>query len=563
MKELEDFTPRVRIAYFSMEIALHSQIHTYAGGLGVLAGDTLRSCADFDMPVVFVTLISRIGYFRQELDHQGNQLEHPDPWDPERWAKPLTAMIGVEIEGRDVWVRPWLYVHTASGGNSVPVLLLDTDVYQNDERDRNITHALYGGDEGYRLKQEVVLGVAGCRLLQALGFRIATYHLNEGHAALLAVELLRRFRRPASRARSGRPSYDADRVRDLCVFTTHTPVEAGHDKFSYELVARTTNDLVAIETLKSLAGDDRLNMTRLALNLSAYVNGVALEHGATARAMFPGYDVRAITNGVHPGTWTHPAFASLYDAYLPQWRHDPEVLVRADRLADEAVWAAHREVKGQLCRLIRDATGVVCQEDVPIIGFARRMTGYKRPDLLFHDLDRLAEIAREHPFQAVFAGKAHPRDTQGKALIKTIHESMRRLEGKIAIAFLPDYDLEMAKTLVTGVDIWLNTPAPPQEASGTSGMKAAFNGVVNLSTLDGWWIEGRIEGVTGWTIEGTESGVSEVDSLYSKLADEVLPMYYTDRSRWIWMMKQSISKIASYFNSHRMVRRYAADAYIR
>lgn len=563
MKELEQFVSRIHIAYFSMEIALRPELHTYAGGLGVLAGDTVRSCADLDLPVVFVTLVSRGGYFRQELDLEGSQIEQPDPWEPERWASPLAATIGVEIEQRDVWVRPWLYIHSCSRGHAVPIILLDTDIDQNDGRDREITHFLYGGDEAYRLKQEIVLGVAGCRMLQALGFHISTFHLNEGHAALLSAELLRRFQRPASRNRSGQPSYDVDRVRDLCVFTTHTPVEAGHDKFPYDLVSRTTSDLVTTDDLRPLAGDERLNMTRLALNLSGYVNGVARQHAKTARAMFPGYDIRAITNGVHTETWAHPAFAALYDAHYPQWTHDPEVLVRADHLEDVTVWAAHCEAKAGLCRLIRDVMGLRFAESVPIIGYARRMTGYKRPDLLFGDLDRLVAIAEAQKFQIVLSGKAHPHDERGKELIRTIHDHMQRLAGKVPVAFLPNYGLEIARTLVAGSDVWLNTPSPPLEASGTSGMKAALNGVLNLSTLDGWWIEGCMEGSTGWAIEAGDGSLPGSEALYRKLSDVVLPMYHNDRSRWIWMMKQSISKVASYFNSHRMIRRYAAEAYIR
>jgi starch phosphorylase len=347
------------------------------------------------------------------------------------------------------------------------------------------------------------------------------------------------------------------------VFTTHTPVDAGHDKFPYDLVSRISNDLLPIDELKALAGHDRLNMTQLALNLSGYVNGVARRHATTARSMFPGYDVRAITNGVHAETWTHPAFSALYQAHFPQWAYDPEVLVRADHLENDAVWAAHQQAKADLCRIVGEITGITFQKDVPIIGFARRMTGYKRPDLLFSDVARLATIAEHHPFQVVVAGKAHPRDTQGKDLIRGIHQVMQRLQGKVPIAFLPNYDMEIAKVLVSGADIWLNTPLPPLEASGTSGMKAALNGVLNFSTLDGWWIEGCMEGSTGWAIEAEDGHPWEAEDLYRKLADVILPLYYHDRTGWIWMMKQAISKLASYFNSHRMMRRYAADAYIR
>ena len=556
MNELRAFLPQTNIAYFTMELALRVEMHTYSGGLGVLSGDTVRSCADLELPVVFVSLLSREGYFRQEIV-DGRQVEHPDPWDIERWAEPLAAMIGVEIEGRDVWVRPWLYVHTSDLGYSVPVLLLDTDIEQNDPADRGLTHHLYGGDQVYRLKQELVLGVGGARALEALGFEIGTYHLNEGHAAFATIELLKRFPRRRRQTDVTEWSYDADRVRHLCVFTTHTPVEAGHDRF--DLVERVWPELIPLEVLKAFGGADRLNMTKLALNLSGYVNGVAQMHAATAREMFPGFDVRAVTNGVHVGTWAHPAFAALYQAHYPQWKHEPEVLVRADTLSDGAVWDAHCSAKADLCRFVQEQSGLKLDPNVPILGFARRMTGYKRPDLVFRDLERLAAIAGKYPFQLVFAGKAHPADAAGKEAMHTIHRAIDTLSGRVPVAFVRNYDMAVAKILVGGADVWLNTPTPPLEASGTSGMKAAINGVLNLSTLDGWWAEGCIEGVTGWAIGDGEDGAA----LYSKLEDVVFPLYYHDQARWTWMMKQAIAKITCYFNSHRMMRRYAAEAYLR
>jgi glycogen phosphorylase len=560
------FLNSTRIAYFSMEIALRSEIHTYSGGLGVLAGDIVRSCADLEIPAVFVTLVSRAGYFRQEIDAEGRQVERDDPWDPVDWAKPLPAMVAVEIERREVWVRAWLYVHSAPHGHAVPVLFLDTDFAENDPRDRDITHHLYGDGETYRLKQEVVLGIGGVRMLQALGFDIHTYHLNEGHAALLAVELLHRFRRPMDHAVPGMSAYDVGRVREMCIFTTHTPVEAATDRFSYETVGAIMEELVEPGELKALGGRDRLNMTCLALELSGYVNGVARRHAETTTHMYPGFRIRAITNGVHAPTWTHPAFARLYHTLLPNWAHEPELLVRADQLDDDAVWQAHVEAKGDLIALISRARGIEFDPDKPILAFARRMTGYKRPDLLFTDLERLTAIARKYPFQIVMSGKAHPNDADGKRLIAEIDARMRSLGGVLPATFLAGYDLDLAKVLVAGADLWLNTPQPPMEASGTSGMKAALNGVLNVSTLDGWWVEACIEGVTGWSIgvDGVgATSAADAASLYDTLEKVVLPLYANDRARWIWMMKQGISKIASYFNSQRMMRRYASEAYIR
>ena len=566
MPSIEPFLARTHIAYFSMEMAVRPEMRTYAGGLGVLAGDTARSCADLELPVVFVTLLSRAGYFRQKIDADGRQLDQPDWWEPERWCAPLNAMVAVEIEQKPVWLRPWLYIHTCPHGHQIPILLLDTQLDQNGEQDRTLTNYLSGGDEAYRLKQEISLGVGGIRVLRALGFDLHTYHLNEGHAALLTLDLLNRWRIPPEDLAPGEPAYDVAEVRARCVFTTHTPVEAGHDRFSYELFERLLPSFVDLDTLKRLAGDDRLNMTRLALNLSDYVNGVAGRHAQTTEHMFPGYRIHAITNGVHVGTWTHAAFGGLYDANFPQWQHEPEVLVRALQLPKDEVWECHQSAKQDLIELVKGLTGIDLDPNSPILGFARRMTGYKRPLLLFEDPGRLAALAEQYPFQVVMAGKAHPRDEPGKAALRRLHQLSRELQGKVNCVFLPDYDMRIAMALVSGSDLWLNTPLPPLEASGTSGMKAALNGVLNLSTLDGWWIEACVEGVTGWSIgqdDGSASDETHAAALYDKLERAVLPLYYDDPARWRGMMKQAIGNIAYYFNSQRMMRRYATEAYLR
>ncbi len=562
MAPLDTFILRRRIAYFSMEIALSPAIHTYAGGLGVLAGDVARSCADLDLPVVFVTLVSRSGHLRQEIDAAGRQVEHGDPWNPAEWATPLGAMVAVEIEGRRVWLRPWLHVLASPLGNTIPVILLDTDVEQNAESDRLITDRLYGGDNAYRLKQEIVLGLGGEQMLRALGFRISKYHLNEGHAALLTLAILK-YQRRRTRSWAGALLYEVDPVRARCIFTTHTPVEAGHDRFPYDLVERTLGAFIEIDQLKLLAGKDELNMTCLALNLSGFVNGVAQRHTETTQRMFPGYQIRAITNGVHAATWAHPRIAEIFQDVAPGWSHEPEILARADVMSDEAIWQAHQAAKGELVAKVAELSGKALDPAVPILAFARRMTGYKRPDLLFYDIDRLRRIAAGRPFQVVLAGKAHPKDWDGKRLIELLHQRMRDLEGAVTVAFLPNYDFGLARYLVSGADVWLNTPLPPYEASGTSGMKAGLNGVLNLSVLDGWWVEACLEGVTGWAIgKDHENGEHSAMELYDKLENTVLPLWYDDRARWIWMMKQSIAKIGYYFNSQRMMRRYASEAYL-
>ncbi len=563
---LRSFTRRRAIAYFSMEIGLCSEIPTYSGGLGVLAGDTLRSAADLELPLVGVTLISRRGYFRQIIDPDGRQYEAPAPWNPERWCSPLGAKVCVRIAESEVWIQAWLYTIEGGTGYRVPILLLDTDLPENDPEDREITHFLYGGDETYRLRQEIVLGMGGVRILRALGFDVHIYHMNEGHSALLALELLSNAVYEGGGTLVQGPAYDVAQVRDACLFTTHTPVEAGHDQFSYELVTSLLGDLMDWSVVRKLAGETHLNMTRLALNLSGYVNGVAKTHAALSSSLFPGYRVHAVTNGIHPATWAAPAFQRLYDSYLPNWRHEPELLVRADQIPDEDLWRAHCEAKSELISLVGDRTGVELDPRLPIIGFARRFTTYKRPGLLFSDPERLRSVVRERPFQLVMAGKAHPRDEPAKELLRAVHRWCRDMGDEFRWAFLLDYDMALGLALASGADLWLNTPQRPMEASGTSGMKSALNAVPNLGILDGWWVEGCIEGVTGWAVgtpELPDVNSEDAQSLYDKLERLVLPLYHDDRTGWIRVMKGAVSKNAYYFNSLRMMRRYAAEAYIR
>jgi len=548
------------IAYFSMEIALDPGMPTYSGGLGVLAGDTLRACADLRVPIVGVTLLYRAGYFSQRLDDRGGQQELPASWSPTEFVRPLAPTVTVSVEGRSVRVRAWRYDIVGSGGFPVPVLLLDTDLPDNDPADRGLAGQLYGGDDRYRLAQEIILGVGGVRFLAAAGYAgLRRYHLNEGHAALAPLELVRA-------ANTDRPE-DAWRLQETkrrCVFTTHTPVPAGHDHFDWGLVERTLGPLVPSPVLRMLGDHEgQLNMTSLALNLSAFVNGVARRHAEVSRTMFPGYGIHHITNGVHSATWTSEPWRQLFDRHLPGWRNDPAMLRNADRIPGAELWAAHAEAKGALLRAIAGRTGRALDPDALTIGFARRATAYKRADLVLSDPGRLRALARERGrLQFVFAGKAHPRDEPGKDLIRRIHAVGRALDDEIPIVYLSDYDLGLAKLVTSGVDLWLNTPQRPLEASGTSGMKAAHNGVPSLSVLDGWWIEGHVEGVTGWSI-GDVSAVSDGDAadLYAKL-DRIVPLYHRDRGGWIQIMRHAIALNASYFNAHRMVQQYVVNAYM-
>ncbi len=567
---IEELTREPKIAYFSMEIGVHNDIPTYSGGLGVLAGDTIRSGADLKLPMVAVTLMSRKGYFTQEIDSTGKQIEHAAVWDPADHMKLLPYRVTVQIEGRDVQVQAWLYNVKSLTGGSIPVFFLDTNLTANTPENREITAHLYGGDKTYRLKQEIVLGLGGVRMLHAMEFEIKKYHMNEGHASFLILELLNRFKKPIEDVWDEKLVWDRRSVKNLCVFTTHTPVEAGHDKFPYDLVLKTMGEIVPLSLLQDLAGKDGLNMTLLALNLSRYINGVAKKHGEVSQSMFPGYEIHAITNGVHSFTWTCNSFKKIFDEYLPGWANEPELFVRVGRIPDEKLWNAHAEAKQHLISHVREQTGIELSPDVLTLGFARRATAYKRADLLFRDLERFERIGTGK-LQIVYAGKAHPHDTPGKQLIQNIFHYKEKLKDKIKIVYLQNYNMETALKIVSGVDVWLNTPLRPLEASGTSGMKATHNGVMNFSVLDGWWIEGHIEGFTGWSIgpapqeltPGADADARDAEDLYQKLEHVLIPLYRNERHTWIRMMQNAIGKNAYYFNSHRMMRRYVTEAYIR
>lgn len=543
-----------QIAYFSMEVAVDPGIPTYSGGLGVLAGDTLRSCADLGLPLIGVTLLHRKGYFSQALDDAGGQVEREETWEPEHCLRPLAARAQVSIEGRPVEIRAWRYDVVGTRG-LVPLLLLDTDVPENSEVDRRLTDRLYGGDERYRLAQEIVLGIGGVRMLESLGHTsIRKFHLNEGHASLAALELLKQ----------GGASAHFDDVRDRVVFTTHTPVPAGHDQFDYDLVARVLGEPVPSTVLRMLSGGERLNTTRLALSLSGHVNGVGRKHREVSHGMFPEYATSSVTNGIHSVTWTSDPFRALFDRHIPGWREDPALLRQAMRTPVDELRRAHLDAKRTLLDEVKRLTGRALAMDALTIGFARRATACKRADLIFSDLSRLRTIRRKGPLQLVFAGKAHPRDEGGKDVIRRVLRFARELGEEVPVVYLPNYRLDLAKMLVAGVDVWLNTPQRPLESSGTSGMKAAHNGVPSLSVLDGWWLEGHIEGVTGWSIGQSDSpagsDADEAADLYAKLP-VVLEAFQDQPERWAAIMRSVIALNASFFNTHRMVLEYATSAY--
>ncbi len=567
---MTDRTNDPLVAYFSMEIGLDPNMPTYAGGLGVLAGDTIRSAADLEIPMVGVTLLHRRGYFYQRLDEQGWQHEEPVAWPINDFCKLVDRRVAVEIEGRTVHVGAWKFQVRGESGSVVSVYLLDTDLPENQPLDRTLTDTLYGGDDYYRLCQEVVLGLGGFRLLRALGYgHIRRFHMNEGHAALLVLALLEE--KLASRVHEDSVPADLiDAVREQCVFTTHTPVPAGHDQFPSDLAHRVLGDR-RCGWLKACGHDHGLNMTQLALRGSRFVNGVAMKHGEVSQSLFPGYPIHSITNGVHAVTWAAPSFQTLYDRHLPDWRHDQLSLRYAINIPAQDIWNAHTEAKRALVDYVNRETNVGFDRDVLTIGFARRAAAYKRGTLIFHDVERLAKMAKQvGPLQIVFSGKAHPHDQDGKNLIHRIHELRDALRGNIRVAYLTNYDMTLAKLLCAGVDLWLNTPLPPMEASGTSGMKAAVNGVPSLSVLDGWWIEGHVEAVTGWSIgDRTDTclepnggmDVCHAAALYDKLEQKVLPCFYKDRERFLEIMRQSIALNGGFFNTQRMMAQYLHNAY--
>jgi glycogen phosphorylase len=556
-----------RIAYFSMEVALASYLPTYSGGLGVLAGDMLRAAADLRVPMVGVTLIHRKGYLDQELDAAGNQTEEPAPWSPDTWTTELPARVSVQIEGREVQLRAYRYDIKGTHGFVVPVLLLDTDLPENSPEDRSLTDVLYGGDSRYRLMQETVLGIGGVRMLRALGYAgLERFHMNEGHAALLALELVDESARLAGR---DSPDHaDVERARKLCVFTTHTPVASGHDQFPIELAERVLGRPEIKHMSEIFCCDGVLNMTFLALNLSHYVNGVAKRHQEVSQQMFARYPIDAITNGIHAVTWTTPAFQALFDRTIPGWRDDNASLRYALKISRRHVQAAHLEAKRTLFDRIRHDSGKHMSDEVFTIGFARRATPYKRTGLLLTDPERLRRLAREvGPIQIVYAGKAHPHDDAGKQLIRQVVAGLASLGSDITSVYLEDYDMDLARLMVSGVDLWLNTPEPPLEASGTSGMKAAVNGVPSLSVLDGWWLEGHVEGVTGWAI-GSHSqprsgpdGTRDAEDLYEQLERVILPLYYERPDEYVDVMRHAIALTGSFFNTHRMLQQYLTRAY--
>jgi len=539
------------IAYFSAEIGISSSLPTYSGGLGVLAGDHIKAAGDIGLNMCAITLLYREGYFKQRIDEEGIQTETYPRFDPYPLLKKLDVKFTLRLRARDVWIQVYRFDYVGHGGHSVPIYFLDTDVEENIKDDRIISQRLYSGNKDHRILQEAILGFGGARLLDELGQNdIKKYHMNEGHCSFLVLNLLEKF------------NGDMEKVKSLCHFTTHTPVPAGHDHFSEKRVKKLLRGLLPEDLkLPSLVQNGRLHMTELGLYFSRTANGVSALHGDVAQDQFPWSNIDFITNGVHHSYWMGSPFKRVYDQYVPEWRANPECLLMIDDIADDVIWNAHQERKQYLLGYANSQVSKALDKDTLTIGFARRAATYKRAQLLFHDMDRLESLGAKK-IQVIFSGKAHPKDHEGKEIIRQIVSKSKAMFGKVKIIYLENYNMWLGRMITSGVDVWLNTPLRPNEASGTSGMKATLNGVPNLSVLDGWWAEGCKDGVNGWAVGDPKhpDDASDADHLYSVLENSVIPTFYNDRNKWISMMKEAI-KTGVDFTAHRMIMEYNQKFY--
>tara|TARA_Y100001958_G_C21228675_1_gene554182 strand:+ start:559 stop:2208 length:1650 start_codon:yes stop_codon:yes gene_type:complete len=538
------------VGYFTAEIGLWSELHTYSGGLGVLAGDHVKSAADANIPLVGVTLLYRKGYGRQHLDGDGIQTETYRDLDPAQHLQDTGMDISLPLDGGELWAKVWRADITGVSGHVVPVYFLDTFHPKNTEKHLDLGLTLYGGDDWVRIRQEYLLGVGGLRLLDKLGHDVDGLHLNEGHCTFALLEMLGK-------------GWTREQLAKRVLFTTHTPVPAGHDRFEWGAVEEVLGDLLPSDAKQLVidAGDPeegrRISMSHLAVALSGPVNAVSNLNAWVASSMFADHHIAPITNGVHHLTWTSPMMAELFDEQLPGWREDPTKLAHAGKIPTEELVESRGIARKVLRELVQTSTGVRLDKNRLTIGFARRFATYKRANLVFSDLERLREIGAGK-IQFVFSGKAHPRDEGGKALIKSIFDSAKDLEQDIPVAFLEDYSMATGLAMTGGVDIWLNNPIRPMEASGTSGMKAAMNGVPNCSILDGWWPEGCEHGVNGWAIgeaDDERDDVRDAQNVLDVIENEVLPAWNEGDEKWCEIMRASIATSAR-FTGARMISDY-------
>ncbi|MCB9418459.1 MAG: alpha-glucan family phosphorylase [Ardenticatenaceae bacterium] len=609
--EFPDVTDKT-IAYFSFEFGLHNSLPIYSGGLGILSGDHAKEASDLGLPFVGIGFMYPQGYFRQRLPSHGWQEAVYQQLDPNQ--APIQAMttpdgqplkISVNLAGRLVYARIW----RVQVGR-IPLYLMDTDVDDNDPWDRELSARLYSGDSEMRIRQEIMLGIGGVRALRALGINPSAFHMNEGHSGFLLLECIREY---VAQGMSFQAA--AEKVKAHTIFTTHTPVPAGHDTFSFHMVENYFNGLwdelgISREAFLGLGGHEEewgmaFNMTVMALRMAGQSNGVSKLHGEVSRRMWQevwplksvdDVPICSITNGVHVPTWVSGEMGDVFSKYLgPDWlaRHDdPTLWQKLADIPDSELWDVHLDLKRKLMSFLREHVrrrwidgrndptqvltgGTMLDPESLTIGFARRFATYKRANLIFRDFDRLKTMLLDihRPVQIVFAGKAHPADDPGKALIQQIYNMAKHNQLGGRIAFIEDYDMHMARYLVQGVDVWLNTPRRPREASGTSGMKATLNGVPNMSIMDGWWVEGY-NGANGWAINGAEfdshDEQDEYDAqvIYRLLEEEIVPLYYNrDRDDvprgWVEVMREAIRSNAPQFSMRRMVKEYTTEMYLK
>jgi len=542
---------KTKIAYFSAEIGISAKLPTYSGGLGVLAGDHIKAAADAELPMCAVTLLYKEGYFKQRIDDEGHQTEAYPQFDPNPLLIKLPIKFTLPLRKREVWIQVYEYRHKGLSDHDIPIYFLDTNVEENFYDDQIITMRLYSGDKDHRILQEAILGFGGIKLLEELKYdNIETYHMNEGHASFIIMQLLRKF------------EGNSEEVRKRCHFTTHTPVPAGHDEFAIDRCERLLDGLLwtDLSEIKSIQ-NGRLHMTELGLHFSRSANGVSELHGKIAQDQFPDYKIEHITNGVYHPYWVGKEFREVFDNRLPGWRTDPERLLNVDAILPEELLKAHQSHKDFLLGYANSQTQKALSNEILTIGFARRAAGYKRARLIFRDLDRLKNIGIDK-LQIVFAGKAHPADNYGKNIIYDVVQNANKLFGEVKIIYLENYNLWLGRLITSGVDVWLNTPRRPNEASGTSGMKAALNGIPNLSILDGWWAEGCKHGENGWGIGNSDVVDDDADAnhLYELLEKEVIPTFYDNPEKWASIMLESIITGVN-FTAYRMINDYKEKYY--
>ncbi|MEY3470945.1 MAG: GlgP2: glycogen phosphorylase [Candidatus Parcubacteria bacterium] len=536
-----NYTPKT--AYICMEFGLSDDIKLYTGGLGILAGDTIKSFADLGLPVVGVGILYKHGYLDQTLDIEQGQISKPQEWDYSNKIN-LIGKTTIPLANETVSVNIWEYIYTSSISNkSVSIILLDTDLPENSADFRAVSDKVYAPEPEIFRRQLIVLGLGSKYALDSLGCKeINTFHLNESHSALISLVI--------------------DHPSSQVVFTTHTPLLGGHTRLPIDWLKNIcTEKQVQNLPKESFEDEQTINLTRLALTLADYSNAVSSKHQEVSQAMFPDHKIDYITNGIHSPTWVSQSIDQVLQNYFSGWKMHPEILRYIEGIPTSDIRKAHQVNKDNLANYLKEQENIDFLPDAFTIGFARRATEYKRANLIFSDIERLSKLAEKYKgINIIFAGKAYHTDLVGFDIIKRILNTAKEHNNQyLKIIYLPNYSMEMSKLLISGVDVWLNTPRISYEASGTSGMKASLNGVLNISTYDGWWPESGIHNINGWTISGHDE-YQEINSMYDNI-DNAMNTFYNNREKFTKMQRSAISLIGSYYNTHRMVLEYIRKGY--